>query len=131
FNKRVDQFRWLNSGGMKWGVDTNEDGVIDGWRMISAEEVAEELFQAVAEHNAARLRALFITDAELRALKLPADKTESIRKNLQGALTKFEKTIKDLPGVDQAHFVRVESSAPSCQAADELGGEHDLIHFTS
>src|SRR5438067_7021966 len=29
-----DQYRWLNSGGMKWGVDVNADGKIDAWRMI-------------------------------------------------------------------------------------------------
>jgi thiol-disulfide isomerase/thioredoxin len=129
FNKKLDQFRWLNAGGMKWGVSSKEDGVIDVWRMISPEEVAEEVFMAVAERNPARLRALLINENELRALKLPAEKTEAMRKTLKGALVKFDKTIKDLPGIERATFVRVESAVPSCLLAEESGGEQDLIHY--
>src|SRR5919204_6990193 len=33
-NKGPDQYRWLNSGGMKWGLDTNRDGKIDTWKAI-------------------------------------------------------------------------------------------------
>src|SRR4051794_24491746 len=38
-NRVPDQFRWYGPGGMRWGVDVNEDGTIDGWQQISAEEV--------------------------------------------------------------------------------------------
>lgn len=130
-NERPDQYRWINAGGMKWGVDVNEDGTIDSWRTISAEEVAEEIFFAVAERNAARLRALFLTEPELRTLRLPAERADKIRKTLQGALAKFEKTVKEAHGIDQAHFVRVESGVPQCVPAEEFGGEQDLIHFTT
>ena len=37
-NNKVDQSRWLNIGGARWGVDANEDGKIDSWKRISAEE---------------------------------------------------------------------------------------------
>src|ERR1700722_3304599 len=67
-----DQFRWLNAGGLKWGTDVNGDGKIDGWRIISAEEVGQEAFQALAANDLARLQALFISDSEMQALKLPA-----------------------------------------------------------
>jgi len=40
FNNKKDQFRWLNFGGTRWGVDTNEDGKIDAWKQISAEKSA-------------------------------------------------------------------------------------------
>ena len=35
FTGQPDQYRWLNAGGMKWGVDVNKDGKIDTWKMIS------------------------------------------------------------------------------------------------
>ena len=38
-NAKVDQSRWLNSAGSRWGVDEDENGVIDAWKAISAEEV--------------------------------------------------------------------------------------------
>ncbi|MGV2338206.1 MAG UNVERIFIED_CONTAM: hypothetical protein LVR18_30415 [Planctomycetaceae bacterium] len=39
-NIRPDQFRWMNWGGTRWGVDANEDGRIESWKMISAQEAA-------------------------------------------------------------------------------------------
>src|SRR5207302_6570743 len=36
FHGKPDQFRWLNTGGMKWGIDVNGDFKIDAWKIISA-----------------------------------------------------------------------------------------------
>ena len=47
YKNKPDQYRWLNNGGSKWGIDLNDDGKIDVWRVISAEEVAQEVYQAV------------------------------------------------------------------------------------
>jgi peroxiredoxin len=116
---------------MKWGVDVNGDGKIDGWRMISAEEVAQEVFLATATRDYSRLRLLFITEAELRALKLPAAKVEKIQKQLAGAAKKFEDTYTKLPALTKdANFVRVESAVPQCAPAETTGAEQDLIKFS-
>ena len=45
---KPDQFRWLNAGGMKWGVDEDKAGHIKHWKMISAEEVSQEILQRCA-----------------------------------------------------------------------------------
>ena len=37
-NKKPDEFRWLDTAGSRIGKDSNEDGVIDRWVSISAEE---------------------------------------------------------------------------------------------
>jgi hypothetical protein len=47
FNKSADQYRWLGTGGMRWGIDKNEDGKIDAWKFISPEEVTIELVDAI------------------------------------------------------------------------------------
>src|SRR5262249_58200543 len=78
-NGKPDQFRWFNAGGMKWGVDSNEDGRIDAWKAISAEEVSQELLQACVAHDFARFQALLITDAEVKQLELPADQAGRLR----------------------------------------------------
>src|SRR5262249_11518501 len=69
---KPDQYRWLNAGGMKWGVDANRDGKIDGWKAISAEEVSQELLAALAAKDPARFQALLLTEDDLKALDLPA-----------------------------------------------------------
>src|SRR5262245_9159416 len=64
FNEHFDQYRWLNSNGMKWGIDQNEDGKIDAWKIISADEVSQEILQALIHKDFERLQALFLTEAE-------------------------------------------------------------------
>src|SRR5260370_40954044 len=61
-NGKPDQYRWFNAGGMKWGVDANEDGKIDAWKMISSDEVAQEAFAAAKDKDLRRLQALFISE---------------------------------------------------------------------
>ncbi len=56
---------------MKWGVDLNKDGKIDTWKMISAEELSQEVLQALITHDYPRFQALFITSDEVMALGLP------------------------------------------------------------
>lgn len=69
-NGKADQFRWLNTGGSRWALDTNEDGKIDSWKQISAEEVSAEAVQAMATRDAARFQRLLLTTDELKSLGL-------------------------------------------------------------
>ena len=74
FTGKPDQYRWLNGGGSKWGIDDNKaarpDFHIDRWRVISAEEVSQEILQALITKDFARLERLLISDAEVKALEL-------------------------------------------------------------
>lgn len=126
-----DQFRWLNAAGLKWGMDLNGDGKIDTWRIISAEEVGQEAFQALATGDLARLQALFISAEEMRAIKLPAKEIERIGNLQKQAGKKFADLLKAQPQITGGHFERVEGAVPSCVPAEAFGGESDLIKFPS
>jgi thiol-disulfide isomerase/thioredoxin len=125
---RPDQFRWLGTAGMKWGIDLNDDGKIDGWKLISAEEAAQEAFQAVLGHDFARLQALFISEAEMTALKLPAEQVERLRSLQKQAPATFQATADKLTALGgQPQIVQIESAVPQCIAADVAGTERDLF----
>ncbi len=126
-----DQFRWLNGAGMKWGTDVDGDGKIDNWRIISAEEVGYEAFRAAATNDFARLQALFITPAEMQALKLPAKEAERLKSLQTQAAKKFAALVKALPQLAAARFERVEAAVPSCIPGEQVGAENDLIKFAS
>jgi thiol-disulfide isomerase/thioredoxin len=132
FNGKVDQYRWFGPAGMKWGIDLNEDGKIDAWQMISAEEVSQEVLQAVLTRDLARLQALVITDKEMTALELPAadvKRIQELRKNLPA---KFQATCAKLTNLDpKTHWVRLETAAPQCTPADGVRRKHDLIEYQS
>jgi hypothetical protein len=122
---KPDQFRWLNAAGSKWGVDEAKEGKIKSWKAISPEEVSQEALQALAAKDAARFQALLLTEAELKALDLPADQAAHIREQLKGAAAKFQKTAAELPKFGpKVAWVHLETSAPECAAADPAGPAH-------
>jgi thiol-disulfide isomerase/thioredoxin len=126
-----DQFRWLNAGGLKWGVDSNGDGKIDSWRIISAEEVGFEAFHALATNDLPRLQALFITPAEMQALKLATKEIDRITNLQKNASKKLAELLKAQPQLSSAHFERVEPGVPSCVPGEQVGAENDLIKIAS
>ena len=65
FNGKADQYRWFHTGGSRWGLDSNEDGKIDAWKTISAEEAAEEVVAALRTKDAARFARLLLTKDEI------------------------------------------------------------------
>jgi peroxiredoxin len=125
-----DQYRWLNAGGMKWGVDLNKDNKIDSWRMISAEEASQELLQAILHRDSSRLQALFITDAEMQALGLPAAQVDKLHEAQKQAYTRFQEACSKLTNLsDKTRWVHLETSAPQCLPADTIGTKQDLIKY--
>jgi thiol-disulfide isomerase/thioredoxin len=126
---KPDQYRWLNAGGMKWGLDLDGDGKIDYWMMISPEEACQELFQALAANDAGRFKALLIRDAEIKALKLPAAEADRVGKQVGKAAARFKALAGKLPA--KAEYGGMEAAPPQCVAADSLGGGQDLFRYPS
>jgi len=66
-NTKADQARWLGSGGSRWGVDEDENGSIDAWKVMSAEEATAEIVEALRSRDAAVFTRLLPTNADLQA----------------------------------------------------------------
>lgn len=125
-----DQFRWLNAGGSRWGVDLDKNGSIDTWKAISPEEVSQEVLRALATRDLARLQALMISDEDIRALGLPAEMTEGLVGRRKEIKTKFEATLAKLTKLtEKATWVHLETGAPQCLPADETGAGLDLVRY--
>jgi hypothetical protein len=128
FKGAPNNFRWLNAGGMKWGVGSVVSGkaVITAWRMISAEEVGFEAYQAVATNDFARLQTLMISEADMQLIKLPAAKAKAITAGQQKAKDKFSDLTKSV-NLSRGKFELVESSVPQCDTSTEV----ECIKFPS
>src|SRR5258707_605892 len=124
---RASQFRWVNSGGMKWGVDLNGDGKIDYWKMISPEEVSQELVQALVAKDVARLQALMIAEAEIKSLDLPAKEVARIHELQNQAGVKLLATAAKLGLTDKTHWMHLETASPLCLPAEQTGAKADLV----
>ena len=66
-NTKADQARWLGAGGSRWGIDEDENGSIDAWKTMSAEEATAEIVDALRSRDAAMFTRLLPTQADLQA----------------------------------------------------------------
>lgn len=89
FNKKADIYRWLNTGGSRIALDENEDGVIDTWKWISAEELSVELVGALVTGDEMRFTRLLMTGPELQSLGLSEEKRKMASEKLKTAREKF------------------------------------------
>jgi hypothetical protein len=125
---KPDQYRWINSGGSKWGVDVDKNGTIDVWKVISPEEVSQEVLRALATRNLARLQALLLTDEDIKTLGLPADMAGAVREKRKGIKAKFDETIAKLPKLSEKVMWRhLETAAPQTIPAELAGTSMDII----
>lgn len=132
FNDKVDQYRWLHSAGTRWGIDPVEDGKVKSWRTISPEEISQEVLQAVVKRDLARLQMLLMTEADLKALELPANEANRIRESLKKVPTRFQETCAKFATVgDKCRWDHLELATPQCVPADSLGSKQDVVRYTS
>ena len=127
FNGKVDQYRWFHTGGSRWAVDSNEDGVIDYWKSISAEEVTAEVIAALATHDADRFARLVLTTAELKSLGLGKSRAEGVAAKITKAVADFKamSARQKVVGSDAA-WMQFSANRPGVVPAGTDGATKDL-----
>lgn len=89
-DERADQYRWLGTAGTRWGLDPDEDGRIDSWKTISAEEVTAEIVAAVRDKDAARFAAVLLRKEDLDSLGVAAGQRTELERRITEARAKFD-----------------------------------------
>ncbi len=67
-NRKPDECRWLNTGGSRWAVDSNEDGRIDSWKSLSPEEAVRIAMLAILRSDEKLLQTVLVTQEDLTSL---------------------------------------------------------------
>ena len=86
---KKDAFRWLNTAGTRWGVDTVGNGKLTTWKAISAEEVTAEIVAAVANRDNDRFTRVLLSSEELQSLGLGKAKSEAVAGKVAKAAADF------------------------------------------
>ncbi|MBI2827047.1 MAG: redoxin domain-containing protein [Planctomycetia bacterium] len=130
FNGKQDQHRWFNTAGMRWGVDTNEDGKIDYWKAISAEEVSAEIVAALADRDAARFARLVLSSEEVKTLGLSDARVKDIATKAAGATEEFRKVATGTKTLTSAsRWLQFGGTRPGVVPVGTDGSTQDLTVF--
>ena len=125
-NGRRDQFRWLNSAGTRWGVDENEDGTIDHWKEISAEEVSREIVLALATKDVRRFLCVALKEDELKSLELGEALNSTVARKIAALQTGFANAATAVALTDNAEWHQLSAVLPGAVPKGELDNQKDL-----
>ena len=130
FNGTADQSRWLGTAGIRWGIDRDEDGHIEQWQQISAEEVSQELLLAIQERDSKRFQALLLTRQQLGQLQLGPEKTQELTKSITATRAQFTRWAGEQKTVTaNSQWVHFSGGAPGLVPAGTDGSQKDLIIY--
>lgn len=129
-NGKADQYRWLSTGGTRWGLDDDEDGKIDRWKQISAEEVSAELVAAIRDQDTGRFVRLLISQGEIDSLGLAKGKSEQISAKSDRAARDFKVLAERQKTVGpNARWVQFAASPPGTVPAGTEGSTKDVVVY--
>ncbi|MFK8113009.1 MAG: redoxin domain-containing protein [Rubripirellula sp.] len=130
FNGKADQYRWLSTNGTRWGLDEDEDGSIDGWKQISAEEVSSEVVAALRDQDAERFAPLLIGQKDLKSLGLGDSKTQQIATKVSRAARDFAALAKRQKAVGKsARWVQFAATSPGVVPKGTEGSTRDVVVY--
>ncbi|MCR9202137.1 MAG: thioredoxin-like domain-containing protein [Planctomycetaceae bacterium] len=129
-NEKPDQHRWMNWGGMKWGIDRNEDGAIDEWRVLSAQEAAQIAVESMAKNDVRGLASVLVSAEDLTAVKASPAISQQLLKavgNPEGQLRQILTSTKAL--TRQTKWVRFDPSVPGLVPREDGKAGVDLTVY--
>jgi thiol-disulfide isomerase/thioredoxin len=128
FNGKVDRYYWLNTAGMKIGLDRDEDGTIDDWLALSPEELSQLAAQALATRDYRLFQTLLVKEEDLQALGLPTREVERIRELRKQTEQKFRQACAALPQLNETtRWMHFEAGTPARIPADTYGMKRDVL----
>jgi thiol-disulfide isomerase/thioredoxin len=130
FNNKADQYRWLGTAGTRWGFDEDENGQIDFWKSISAEEVTAEIVAALRDRDAARFERLLLTADELKQLGLSAKQQSELAGKAAAALKAFpDAASRQKIVTGKSEWIHFGASKPGVVPAGTEGATKDIVVY--
>lgn len=131
-DNKINESRWVNTHGTRWGVDTDQNGTIDYWKIISAEEATREAVFAMASGNVARLEAVFLTPQDAQAVGLDKSIGNKFLANRNSLGTQLQSVLADSKIINKStEWVRFDSSMlmPNLVPSDAGKAQKDLLVY--
>ncbi len=128
-NGKADQYRWFHSAGSRWGIDQDEDGAIDRWKLISAEEATEEAVEALRTGSLQRFASLLLSAEEIEKLGLPEPLAAQLAKRTETAKVSFRALVDEEFLSSDSEFSDFGGTKPGIVPAGTRGSTKDLLVY--
>ena len=128
-DKMADQMRWFNTGGTRWGVDTDKDGVIDYWKVISPEEVSEEVVQALTTRDLKRFLQVALTADDVKTLQCGPEMTQKLETSVSRQQQAFQQAVQEIALSADAEWMQFSALKPASIPAGTKGSAKDLTVY--
>ncbi len=130
FNQKADQYRWFGPAGLRWGVDSDEDGSIDSWKLLSAEELTYEVVEALRNRDINRFQRLLLTPEELDSLGLGEEKRTQLAERIKNSLGDFQDFLSKQKVInDRTRWEHFGADRPGIIPADTDGSTRDVTFY--
>ncbi len=131
-NDKIDQCRWLNLGGSRWGIDSNEDGRIDQWKVLSAAETSKEAIRAMTAGDDAALQAIMINADDLKSLGINPQLATKLLESASDPGKKAKAIMAKSKSITpQSRWTRFDAQMPSTIPLDDEKAAADLQVYES
>lgn len=129
-NTRPDQFRWMNWGGTRWGLDPNEDGKIDSWKVISAQEAARIAVEALISGDLQALNTVIVNEDDIQTLRLSPAIAKAVQAATSDLARKAQAALGDGKIINpKSKWVRFDAPLPGLILAEDLGTANDVVVY--
>ncbi len=130
FNGKADQYRWFNTAGTRWGLDKDEDGLIDQWRAISAEEVTAEVVAALVHQDSQRFARVALSAEELQSLGLGPARTKELAEKLSTlAIRSKDAAVRPKALSEKTRWLHFSGHRPGVVPAGTEGATRDVVVY--
>lgn len=127
---KADQYRWLGTSGSRWGVDDNQDGRVDRWKSLSAEEVTLELVASIANQDSARFERLLASESELKSLGVGSKWLSELQDKRTRAIRDFSRFAKEQSAITaDSRWQHFAASMPGTVPAGTSGADKDITVY--
>lgn len=131
-NTRPDEYRWMNWGGTRWGIDQNEDGKIDVWKVLSAQEAARVAVEGLINGDLQAISTVMLNDADIQSLKVPAALAKELQASVSDLAKKAQVSVSAAGGKalnSKSQWVRFDPPLPGIILAEQSGAPVDVTVY--
>ncbi len=120
----------MNWGGTRWGIDENEDGKIDSWKVLSAQEAARVAVEALINGDLYALNSVMVNERDIQTLRLPASVSKQLLESVSDLQKKATAALGDSKVLNsKSQWVRFDPPVPGLILAEDIGAASDVIVY--